>query len=1150
MPIVLETTMRIRPTTRSSVSTLAVLGVVLGVAGPPASANALVATPEHRPASGRVGLALEVVEDGRGPFTPNDEPGGDASGSNGVVRTLDAITYRVTMNSTDGASSNERFTLTAPTGTRWAGVPATCTGPGSTIDDRDLVCNLGTVAEGQAVAVPAVLTVSGDLHHGDRITVSATGTADDAGGADVTAVSPPTVVSAAARYNLSKNIVGSQLRTDVTGPDGATKGVQLVYPIAVDWEPVVAGQGLLGFERSSGRMTFRDDVSEILGALPADARLWNGGAPACGVNALTDWRFSQLPGGRGGTANSVVDSGTIDCAQPAPGAPVDVTITGAVTDPTHLPSEGIAGALVTNDRAYVVSGYLSLWMPTPPDNTSVESKNVYSALQTTSTGGAQNFPGGTEPLGDNTATRNLVELLPGGVGKVIARPLEGGSVGAGSAKDGDPWITPGQQVRSHVTATNNGLGAWSNAVLCDTFDRHTQRLSTINGVAAWTSRFPGARVQFAAYDMADPAEGQQHECGDADGPWFDTPEAVPGGADAVGAVRAVGDVRGGAAVNLFAAMEIRDAPNGTRARDFGHASLGDRDPRWIHDDHDPSLGAGRLADSVLVTENLARVTKKVIDPGHDASDTPDETSVAVAGSTVDYALYPSLTNGNAAGKPTEVTVRDVLPLHSTFVAGSASTTPTAVDTVADADGQEHQRLVWRLTDVAPNTTIAPLTYTVAVSGIAPAGSLRNQVTIESPTDKSDLAYRNAVRAVQVVTPGGIGVEKTAINPVVVDGDRLEWSLGYTNTDGEAAHDVDLIDVLPHQGDGNGSAFHGSVGLAEPVRIDAGADERVVYTAATPSTIAFDGDDPSNQPGGSTTWCAEAELGTAGCPATLAEVTAVRVLRGAPVAPGAVVMHRVSLATTGASDQDTYTNRFGLRASNLALPVQSNPATIRVVSGSIGDRVWADDDADGLQDDDEPGVGGVPVHLGGTDDRGADVVRDTRTDADGRYRFDGLRPGAYVVTFTAPDGRGFTAEHAGTDGALDSDADPAGRTATVDLSTEVSEVGALDGVQRLTTIDAGVLPGAPVDPVGPGVPGDDGASGSGHPSGTGAAGDAGAHPAPVSDGDRGAGARGALAFTGTQGLELLTAGAVLLLLLGLLLVGARRHTLRGHARRGR
>lgn len=202
------------------------LGVTLAVTLPTAAAAATSNGPPAIGTTGAViGLAVELAKDGNGPFTPEDGPGADTGATNGVVRTLDAVTYRVTMNSTGGTSTNERFTLTAPAGTSWAGVPGPCRGVGSSITGADLVCNLGDVAEGQAVAVPAVLDLSGDLRNGDRLDVVATGTADDAENGVITAAAPPVTVSAAARYNLSKNIAASRLNTEVLGPDGTTRGI-------------------------------------------------------------------------------------------------------------------------------------------------------------------------------------------------------------------------------------------------------------------------------------------------------------------------------------------------------------------------------------------------------------------------------------------------------------------------------------------------------------------------------------------------------------------------------------------------------------------------------------------------------------------------------------------------------------------------------------------------------------------------------------------------------------------------------------------------------------------------------------------------------------------------------------------------------------
>lgn len=1111
--------MQIRRTTTSAAALAVAAAILCGAV--PAAATPLDDAATGR-SSGRVALAVDVLRDGSGPFTPTDGPGADSGDANGIVRTLDAITYRVTMTSNDGPSANERFVLTAPTGTTWSAVPASCTGSGSGVSGRTLTCNLGTVREGQAVAVPAVLTVSGTLHDGDHVGVTAFGTADDAG-APVTVTSATRTVSAAPRYNLAKNVQASRLVPDVTGPDGTTKGIQLVYPVAVDWQPVVPGQGLLGFESSDGRMTFSDDLSHILGDLPSQAVLWNGGQPTCGPNGRTAWSMGGLPGGSGGGADAVSDSGRFTCTQAAPGAPVDVTLTGVVTDPTHFPDTSVSGGPIAGgSRAYVVSGFISLWMPTPPIGTSVESVNTYTPLQTRSVDGTPNFPGSTEPTEDNVARRTVVEYAGGTASKRLRRIVADASAAggttlvAGSAKQGDPWATEGTLLRSDVAAANDGLAPFRNAVLCDTFDRTTQRLTPRGaGGGVTTTGLRSATVEYAARAMPSPAAGQVQTCDDADGPWFDRPEDVPGGIAAVGAIRATGDVPGGTTAVLSSAVVTRDAPDGTRAHDFGHVRFGDGHDGWVHDRTDPALGAGPLADSVVLTEDLARVTKKVVDPGHDAAHTPDATASVVPGNTIDYALYPTFTNGHAQGRPGEVTVQDVLPRDATYVPGSASAEPRT-DSVSDQDGTVHQRLTWVLRDVRPNTAIPALHYAATFAADAPAGTATNTVVVASPFDRSDEQYRTASRAVQVVTAGGLRVQKTATHPVVVAGDRLEWTLDTTNTDTTPMTEVDLIDVLPHRGTDTDRAFHGSVRLAETVQVDTAAGERVTYSAADPTRVALDGGAASNRPGGGTRWCSEDAFGAPGCPSALGDVTAFRIQRAAPVGVGQGLQHHVAMTTRGEHDGDRYTNRFGVRVADLPLPVWSNPATISVVAGAIGDRVWSDDDRDGLQDHGEPGTPGAPVALSGQDDLGHAVRATTTTDEHGAYAFDGLRPGAYTVRFTAPDGRAFTTPLVGPDRAVDSDATADGSTAPITIDRVLTDDGALDGVTRDESVDAGVLP--PQDTAIPPTPG--AAAGGTTP----------AH---------------GLAFTGARGLLAGLIAAALLFTAGIVLAGARRR--RRHAR---
>ena len=108
------------------------------------------------------------------------------------------------------------------------------------------------------------------------------------------------------------------------------------------------------------------------------------------------------------------------------------------------------------------------------------------------------------------------------------------------------------------------------------------------------------------------------------------------------------------------------------------------------------------------------------------------------------------------------------------------------------------------------------------------------------------------------------------------------------------------------------------------------------------------------------------------------------------------------------------------------------ASIEVLSSGIGDFVWIDNDHDGQQDPNEPGIGGVVVRLFDIDDN---LIGTDTTDMDGHYFFTDLPPGGYYLEFdlgTLPPNYVPSPQNQGDDTA-DSDADITGRTPTIPLS---------------------------------------------------------------------------------------------------------------------
>ena len=138
---------------------------------------------------------------------------------------------------------------------------------------------------------------------------------------------------------------------------------------------------------------------------------------------------------------------------------------------------------------------------------------------------------------------------------------------------------------------------------------------------------------------------------------------------------------------------------------------------------------------------------------------------------------------------------------------------------------------------------------------------------------------------------------------------------------------------------------------------------------------------------------------------------------------------------------------------------------RPPTAGLGDFVFEDKNANGIQDTNEPGIPGVPVTLLtnpdgdlGCDNGDETVDGSTITDADGMYMFEDLEPGDYCVEFdksvvdcTTDDfslgAPSFSPALQGSDPAADSNPDPAtGVTGNVDLGPDEFD----------PTIDAGIF----------------------------------------------------------------------------------------------
>lgn len=107
----------------------------------------------------------------------------------------------------------------------------------------------------------------------------------------------------------------------------------------------------------------------------------------------------------------------------------------------------------------------------------------------------------------------------------------------------------------------------------------------------------------------------------------------------------------------------------------------------------------------------------------------------------------------------------------------------------------------------------------------------------------------------------------------------------------------------------------------------------------------------------------------------------------------------------------------------SVPLNPDASQIRAQSNIvlqtavIGNYAWLDENMDGIQDEEEAGLGDITVILYDCEEN---MIASTTTDEEGYYLFEELEAGEYFLGFEAPEGYQFSPQEQGDDDEIDSD----------------------------------------------------------------------------------------------------------------------------------
>ena len=928
---------------------------------------------------------------------------------------------------------------------------------------------------------------------------------DDTDGTGVTVTAKP-------MWNIQKAHISSQEKQEVDGVTGYI--IRYAYLLEADevageneTASAVLGNEALGKDFS---LHFTDDVS----AVSPNAKLIGCSIDGAGGSQPYPWYHADEPEKSVGSLEGDLH---VECSQNG-GAGTDITIDYSGIDASleHVPTRYANGGIIPKTRLPIASGVVDIFVPEEDvknaggignDSNELDTNNTLTSFDPTSISGQSNFGDLEESTKDNSVIVPLIYRGPGYTSgsfhKYFTNDIDASSslpdttMGYRSA---DGIVTPNKSFAAYLTFSNSGNKDFNESIICDVMDANLYDVVdlTEDNAVRILSKPDGMTpiVEYATGYVAgswpppldqNNAEAVVDECKDPGVTWYSTTtEARTHGP--ITKVRVSlpenAGLPGHSSLSFTINLRVRSKdlsdvtiPSGTNLVNYSalHDTVLNEDAadNWVGASRslnyypDAATGGNERADRAIMMRAKVRTVKElsttIVEPS-------DEVTVHIESTFTTDAVDPEDSN---------VKVTEMLAPGLIYVVGSGSIGDPAFGTCDDLEADDplkatctpaHQVLIWDLGERTANDPLPDIEYNFVVSAFTPAGENSTYTIISAPTDTSNTSIRTSNKNVSVNIPASLFITKEVNTPFrEVDEAPITFTSYARNGSAVDLTDIDMIDILPFNGDGGSgrgkgfkftvastkvkirrklpTSYHGTLEFSKAVGAHAcNAGVTWYYTNREPNKINISPTDESNQAGGDTEWCQGTDTGPdAACGYGNAEVTAVR-LTGPDISADQTCAFEIQLTPHGNHKGDVYTNTTSAFANGVTLPTLSNHVSAFVPTTLLGDFVWLDYDADGKQDADEPGAAGITVKLlDGTDDS---ELNNTVTDADGKYVFEELEADTpYKVQAVIPAYYTFTAQHAGSNKKKDSD---------VDQATGISDAKSLNLNQQYRHMDIGLL----------------------------------------------------------------------------------------------
>ena len=433
-------------------------------------------------------------------------------------------------------------------------------------------------------------------------------------------------------------------------------------------------------------------------------------------------------------------------------------------------------------------------------------------------------------------------------------------------------------------------------------------------------------------------------------------------------------------------------------------------------------------NSLLVAGADSSIASQVID--EKTGEAKESYDLAKNENIVTFKVEPKLEEldeDNPAGVTgATITIKDTLSKGLIYIPGS-SNYGEPIETITNEDGST--TLVFEKYNCNVGETIEPLTFKAQIdpSSINET-TLTHTAVIEPDREKiglTEISYRTATNEIKVVNLASHRIYQETDTQIIENNGEIKYKVTYENKTATSTPEFQLLDILPYNGDGRGSAYNGTYTLENVKVTQTGADGEIStdnLTLYTTTDIEARKITPKDENIGVTIeeggiW-EEKEIGE-----EINEAVTVLALKG-EIAPSTKIEMEITIKTNNNRAGDMYANTVTAQTSKDTEVITTGTVETRVVKRQISGMIWYDTNENGIKDNNESYANRIEVELKKADgseatDTNGNEIPNVLTDSNGEYVFSNLPMGEYIVEIQTEDKYRLTEANVGTNKEINS-----------------------------------------------------------------------------------------------------------------------------------